>query len=275
MSVEMKEIKENLEEQLAQAETMIQESPEEFRYVFQQALETKELDLSEMGLDDDTLIEHVIPFLKLVPSITQLNLSCNAVGNIGAQALAEIHTITSVNLNENEVGEQGCKALAENKTLTSLIISHNGLNDACAVALAKSTTITTLDVGINEIDDAGAKALSENASIKSLDISSNQLNDADAMDLAKNNNFTFLNIANNRQLGMMGRTAIIDLLQNRHAELEATRKAFQAFLMGTHPRVGSQSSILIAFNQQSAEEELLRKIFSHKPEAVTPFEYGI
>jgi len=114
-------------------------------------------------------IKDLVDILNTNATITTLDISNNAIGNAGAQALAEAlkgnTTLTILNFSDNQIGDVGVIALAnvlkENNTLTKLDISRNNVGydgaKALAEALKGNTTLTTLDISRNLIGDAGLR----------------------------------------------------------------------------------------------------------------------
>ena len=100
------------------------------------------------------------------PSLRELYLSFNQIGDAGAHALAEaLRTNTSLTrlvLGDNQIGPEGAVALAEalerNTSLTELNLFGNRIGNAGAVALAialrTNPSLTTLFLSYNQIGDA-------------------------------------------------------------------------------------------------------------------------
>jgi len=66
----------------------------------------------EEGLNDEQ-VTLLVNALKNNPCITEMDLSCNSIGDNGAIALASINNLEELNLYENNIGPIGAKALAE------------------------------------------------------------------------------------------------------------------------------------------------------------------
>ncbi|XP_068748892.1 nucleotide-binding oligomerization domain-containing protein 2-like isoform X2 [Montipora capricornis] len=111
--------------------------------------------------------------LKENSTLTKLNLSCNAIGDVGADSLAkglkENSTLERLELYNNAIGEVGADSLAkglkENSTLISLDLSNNAIGDVGADALAKglkeNSTLEWLHLSGNAIGEVGADALAK------------------------------------------------------------------------------------------------------------------
>ena len=115
--------------------------------------------------------------LKDTPALTALalDLSCNDIGDSGAQALAMLRdsptlTTVTVDLTGNEIGSEGAQALvalADAPSLTALTlnlwgnqIADSGAHALAALRHAPSLTALSLHLCHNEIRDGGAQALS-------------------------------------------------------------------------------------------------------------------
>lgn len=125
--------------------------------------------LGEIKLDDNDLKE-----LAKSKSLTELNLSDNAITDEGIQALlAGIPTLISLNLDYNLIGDKGVKGLSGNTTLTTLSLGRpqakwlertvdvwaNRITDTGAKDLARNTTLTYLNLIGNNIGNEGTMAL--------------------------------------------------------------------------------------------------------------------
>ena len=155
------------------------------------------------------------------PTVTELHLSLNEIGDSGAAALAkavEINsTLTELVLSHNEIGESGAAALAKaveiNSTLTKLHLSYNGIGDTGAAAMAKaveiSSTLTELYLVRNGIGESGAAALAKaveiNSTLTKLNLSNSKIGDTGASALAEaveiNSTLTTLGLSRNRISG--------------------------------------------------------------------------
>ncbi len=143
------------------------------------------LSLSHFGLTDQDIII-ITNALANNNNVTELDVSRNHIGVVGARALALNQTLTSLNVSSNHIGNAGARALAHNKTLTTLNVFDNQIGDAGARALARNQTLTTLNVHWNNIGDAGARALASNQTLTSLDVNGNQIGDAGTRALGSN-----------------------------------------------------------------------------------------
>lgn len=105
-------------------------------------------------------------------SITNLDLSMNALLDAGSKIIAELikHTssITTLKLSYNMIGNEGIKPIAE--------------------ALKSNSSITKLDLEWNQIGDEGAKVLAEalafNSTLKAIDLNGNKIGNEGARYLA-------------------------------------------------------------------------------------------
>ena len=113
--------------------------------------------------------------LKVNKTLMALGVSCNSIGQAGAIALADAlkvnNTLTTLNASGNSIGAAGAiaiaKALKVNKTLTELYVGGNSISEAGASALAGAlkvnNTLTELDAGGNGIGKSGRGALGASA----------------------------------------------------------------------------------------------------------------
>lgn len=133
------------------------------------------LNLSFQRLTDND-IPALCHFLRQHPEITNLNLSVNNIGSIGAKMLSDNHTLLSLNISWNNLGQEGAEAFKDNDTLTNLDISWNKIGDAGAEFLSKNHTITSLIIVGNGIGNPGVDALKKNRTFTMIDIDSFEIN---------------------------------------------------------------------------------------------------
>jgi hypothetical protein len=140
--------------------------------------------------------DYVNNALRVIATLTSLDLVSNRIGEAGATQLAEClrvnATLTSLQLASNRIGAAGATQLAEclrvNATLTSLNLGGNGIGATGATQLAEclrvNATLKSLDLSFNGIGDAGATQLAEclrvNATLKSLSLINNGIGGAGA-----------------------------------------------------------------------------------------------
>ena len=133
-------------------------------------------------------------------SLQVLDVSFNAIGDDGAEALAEaLHTNNSLqvlNVSNNVISVDGAKVLAGalhvNKTLKTLHLRCNKIGAEGAVSLSEALvhnqTLQKLDVSCNHIGVNGARALGKalhtNNSLQVLNVSHNDIGVAGAKALA-------------------------------------------------------------------------------------------
>ncbi|XP_068748835.1 NLR family CARD domain-containing protein 3-like isoform X2 [Montipora capricornis] len=175
------------------------------------------LQLGDCNIDDASFAALSELLRKENSTLEWLYLSDNAIGEVGADALAkglkENSTLTSLNLFYNAIGDVGADALAkglkENSTLTSLDLSNNAIGavgaDALAKGLKENSTLTSLNLFYNAIGDVGAdalaKGLKENSTLTWLHLSNNAIGavgaDALAKGLKENSTLTSLGLSGN------------------------------------------------------------------------------
>lgn len=147
--------------------------------------------LHRSKVDDDkvrVLISHILDH----PSLTELDLSHNCIGDRGARAVGKFinnHSqLVKLNLCDNQIRATGAQAIAhaltKNTTLLSLNLRLNRLGDegggqGICRALLKNETLREINLGSNEMAEPTAAILSQvvikNMTLKSIDLSCNRL----------------------------------------------------------------------------------------------------
>ncbi|XP_033932206.1 dynein regulatory complex subunit 5 isoform X1 [Pseudochaenichthys georgianus] len=145
------------------------------------------LNLSHM---EDTKCRLLVKYLLDHPSLRELDLSHNLIGDKGARAIGKLlnrSSLETLNLCGNNIGGPGAKALAHalsmNSTLLSLNLRLNRVRDeggqAIGKALLNNNTLLLLHLGANEVTWPSAIALSkvlvQRSTLKSLNLSCNNL----------------------------------------------------------------------------------------------------
>eukprot|EP01052_Picozoa_sp_SAG31_P035130 SAG31_NODE_4201_length_3479_cov_1.626331_1_plen_129_part_00 len=101
------------------------------------------LDLRNTGLLDVVAIGRLARMLASNPSLTELNLARNELGDAGCELLAEAletnAALSKVVLSGNKIGDIGCRRLAaslrKNTTVTKLLLDHNVITGAVATPI--------------------------------------------------------------------------------------------------------------------------------------------
>jgi Ran GTPase-activating protein (RanGAP) involved in mRNA processing and transport/predicted Ser/Thr protein kinase len=157
------------------------------------------------------------------PSLTQLNLAYNKIGEAGAKHLSDAlkvnQSLRELQLYNNKIGDAGAKDLSDalkvNQSLTKLRLTSNEIGHVGASylsdALKVNPSLTQLALAYNKIGDVGASYLSDtlkvNRSLRELNLGSNQIGDAGAKALSDalkvNPSLTELNLGSN-QIGEAG-----------------------------------------------------------------------
>ncbi|KAJ7404285.1 T-complex-associated testis-expressed protein 1 [Willisornis vidua] len=134
------------------------------------------------------------------PSLVELNLSHNLIGDKGAQALGKLisHSrLETLDLCNNQICDLGAQALAQ--------------------ALAEKSTLTSLNLRLNCIEDKGGEAIGyallTNRTLKSIHLGSNNLSEPTAMlfsqVLARNTTLSSINFSCNH-LGLNGGKQLLE-----------------------------------------------------------------
>lgn len=132
------------------------------------------------------LVKHLLDH----PSLLELDLSYNLIGDGGARAIGKLincSCLERLNISDNQISGRGAQALShalsKNTSLVSLNLRLNQLGDeggqAIAQALLKNQTLVNLQLGANEMTGPTATAFSQvlvqNRTLRSLNLSCNKL----------------------------------------------------------------------------------------------------
>lgn len=85
-------------------------------------------------------------------------------------ALAQNPSITELSLRKNHIGDAGASALARNPVLQVLDLYRNQVGDVGSEALSKSESITDLDININLVNNEGGKVFLDNTVLTKLSL---------------------------------------------------------------------------------------------------------
>lgn len=147
------------------------------------------LRLHRSNMEDEEcrmLVNHLLDH----PSLLELDLSHNLIGDRGARAIGKLlnrSCLETLNMYNNQISGRGAQALAhalsKNTSLVSLNLRLNQLGDeggqAIAHALLKNQTLVNLHLGGNEMTEPTASAFSQvlvqNKMLRSLNLSCNKL----------------------------------------------------------------------------------------------------
>ncbi|NXI73441.1 DRC5 protein, partial [Anseranas semipalmata] len=143
--------------------------------------------LTRSNVDDDKtrlLVRNLLDH----PSLVELNLSHNLIGDKGAQAVGKLinrSKLEILDLCNNQIHHVGAQALAQ--------------------ALAKNCTLTSLNLRLNCVEDEGGEAMGRalltNTTLKSIHLGSNRLSEPTAVlfsqVLAQNATLTYVNLSCN------------------------------------------------------------------------------
>ncbi|KAI5090711.1 T-complex-associated testis-expressed protein 1 isoform X2 [Silurus meridionalis] len=142
------------------------------------------------SLMDDQKCRLLVNHLLDHPSLLELDLSHNIIGDGGARAISKLlnHSRLEVlNIYDNRISGPGAQALAhalsKNTSLVSFNLRLNQLGDeggqAIAQALLKNQTLVNLHLGANEMTEPTASAFSQvlvcNMALKNLNLSCNKM----------------------------------------------------------------------------------------------------
>ncbi|XP_036438696.1 LOW QUALITY PROTEIN: dynein regulatory complex subunit 5 [Colossoma macropomum] len=139
---------------------------------------------------DDEKCRTLVSYLLDHPSLLELDLSHNLIGDRGARAIGKLlnrSRLEWLDIYDNQIQGSGAQALAhalsKNTSLLYFNLRLNRLGDeggqAVAQALLKNSTLQNLNLGANELTEPTATALShalvQNSTLRSLNLSCNRL----------------------------------------------------------------------------------------------------
>ncbi|KAL7871414.1 hypothetical protein SRHO_G00063970 [Serrasalmus rhombeus] len=139
---------------------------------------------------DDEKCRKLLSYLLDHPSLLELDLSHNLIGDRGARAIGKLlnrSRLERLDIYDNQIRGSGAQALAhalsKNTSLLYLNLRLNRLGDeggqAVAQALLKNGTLRNLNLGANELTEPTATAMShalvQNSTLRSLNLSCNRL----------------------------------------------------------------------------------------------------
>ncbi|KAM6954081.1 dynein regulatory complex subunit 5 [Aplochiton taeniatus] len=139
---------------------------------------------------DDEKCRLLVSYLLDHPSLLELDLSHNLIGDRGARAIGKLLSrsqLETLTIYDNNIQGHGAKAIAyalsKNSTLLTLNLRLNRLRDeggqAIGQALLKNNTLLNLHLGGNAMTEPTAAVLSQvlvqNGKLKSLNLSCNSL----------------------------------------------------------------------------------------------------
>lgn len=159
------------------------------------------LDLSRNSLGEDGAEE--LAKAEFLPRLRRLALSRCGLGPVGAEVLfvGRLASLTDLDVSFNAVGPDGASALAEDASLTRLTtldLAFNDIESAGAEAIAAGevlASLVSLNLAGNRITQAGAEALATSeafGSVESLDLSANPIGDGGAVALVRGEAFASL-----------------------------------------------------------------------------------
>ncbi|KAF3702991.1 T-complex-associated testis-expressed protein 1 [Channa argus] len=139
---------------------------------------------------EDNKCRLLVKYLLDHPSLRELNLSHNLIGDRGARAIGKLlnrSKLEILNMCDNGISDPGAKALAhalsKNSTLLSLNLCLNQVGDeggeAIGKALLNNNNLLHLNLGGNKVTFTTAitlsKVLAQNSTLKSINLSCNNL----------------------------------------------------------------------------------------------------
>lgn len=220
-------------------------------------------------------------FAGRLGSLTELDVSFNALGPDGADALAQegsLTRLTALDLAFNDVETAGAEAIAAGEAFTSLVslnLAGNRITKPGAEALAASEvlgSVESLDLAANPLGDGGAVALVRGealASLSRLSLANCDVTDAGVRRLAATGalgGLRSLSLAWNPfgDAGAKALAACSDLAGLRELDLTGTRLGFAAAVaLAESPNLVSLRSLALGENHRLPADgvALLRERF--------------
>lgn len=263
-------------------------------------LQNGKLYLYGIGLESKDIKSIIIPLLKATPFITDLELGNNDIDDKGVEALAEIlgeTNISKLSLKFNLIGDKGCIALAH-CNLERIDIDGVQCENEGALALAGNPNIKGIDISQNKgINNKTIQKFAKNPKIYELRIRNIDIDDETAAMLANSKSIRILSMTNYKNTISTHTLCLFSLnehlvelnfplypekipalvpyppldaeLKRSLEEISINREQFfnaqkNAFLLGTHNRLGEASAIL-KFSKiaQKSKIDLGKQIFSY------------
>ncbi len=138
-------------------------------YIGKNDPELKEINLSNLGLDDND-VEELFCLLSKNPFIQSIDLSHNNISQ--PKFLAQLENLKIINLSENNLGDIGVKCFSNAYTsfnLTKLNLRNNGLTDHSVNTLNKLNW-NGVEIDIDDKPELGKKVKElQNLTIKTLE----------------------------------------------------------------------------------------------------------
>lgn len=126
-----------------------------------------------------------------------LDLSCNEIGDEGAESLATLTQLITLSLKHNNISSTGAAHLARLISLQSLDLQSNWIGDDGIQSLSPLVRLTSLNLWGNRLTSTGAGYLTSFGELANLVLSYNKIQDAGAGCLANLLNLTSLELIDN------------------------------------------------------------------------------
>lgn len=164
-----------------------------------QHVNNQQLNLNHCGLKNEDM-PVVIAYLKTHQNIRSLNLKDNHINDNGAMMLASGLSVTKLDVSHNAITDVGAEAFAQNAKINSLAIDSQhqtaagNISDRAAMAFAYDDHLTELAIGGNDaITQDGQLALATTDHFTALTLNVNANHQVLAA-LANNHMLTKLNV---------------------------------------------------------------------------------
>ena len=188
-----------------------------------------------LGMSDNGLTaQEAVALSDMMICLEELDISCNKLGNHGAELLSEgiknTKTLRVLDISDNNIEPSGmtaiANALANNTSLQQLYISDNNIGPSGTTAIANALTINTslqqLNISYNNIGPLGtiniANALANDTSLQQLYMDGNEVGQDGAIAIAKaiTNNKTLERLSLRDDTCTMDRESALIIMRSLH-----------------------------------------------------------
>lgn len=117
--------------------------------------EVETISIQRLDLSYNQTTHVSMSVLLKFPQLEALNLSCNMLGDLGAEVLSYTTTIRLLNISSNHITSNGILNYERNSSIDKLILTYNLIDDLGAKALSKNDVLRHVYLSYNDISDDG------------------------------------------------------------------------------------------------------------------------
>jgi len=159
----------------------------------------KELpDLEELNLGNPAVTDAHLPALQGLPKLQSLGLMGAAVGDAGIEVLKSLPALKALNLIGTKVTDGGLASLKSLTALEYLGLKATAITDAGLAHLAGLTALTNLNLADTRVGDAGLVSLAGLKRLESINLSNTGVTDAGLAALVRVTSLAGLNLTGTR-----------------------------------------------------------------------------